>query len=262
MKKVFRLIFVLSIFIPQALYAVGDSIWYPKLNSTFHIQFSGNLKNLPNDVDIYDLDLFDTSKKTISDLHKNGKKVVCYTSVGSLENWRPDSKVFSSKVIGKNYIGWSGEKWLDIRNTDLLGPILQKRFDLAKEKGCDGIDADNMDSFNADTGFPLTSNDQIKFNTWVAKQVHDRGMSIGLKNDTEQTKELLPYFDWALIESCYKDGWCDNSLPFVALGKPVFQIEYKESKIKFDKVCTVAKKKGFTAILKNKNLDDWMKKCQ
>lgn len=45
-----------------------------------------------------------------------GRKVICYFSAGSYENWRPDRHDFPSDVLGNNLEHWEGEKWLDIRD--------------------------------------------------------------------------------------------------------------------------------------------------
>ncbi len=239
---------------------LGISIWSPKLNSTFQLQFSGDF-DASIDADVYDLDLFETTKETIAMLHAKGKHVVCYISVGSWENWRPDTAAFPSEVIGKDYAGWPGEKWLDIRRIDLLGTILQKRFDVAKEKKCDAIEPDNIDGFGTVTGFPLTSADQLNFNKWIAEQAHKRGMSIGLKNDSEHISDLLPSFDWALLEDCHVQGWCEQVMPFVSAGKAVFQIEYTDTSATLAEMCPVAKKRGFSTFLKHRNLDAWIQRC-
>ncbi|TAL19906.1 hypothetical protein EPN90_02140 [Patescibacteria group bacterium] len=236
------------------------SRWSPKLNSTFQLQFAGDF-DASIDADVYDLDLFGTSPETISALHAKGKHVVCYTSVGTWENWRPDKDAFPPVVIGKDVAGWPGEKWLDIRRLDLLGPILKNRFDSAKAKGCDALDPDNVDGFNADSGFPLTSGDQIVFNKWIAEQAHGQGMSIGLKNNSEQVGALLPEFDWTLLESCHVQGWCEQVTPFISAGKAVFQIEYTDSSATLEGICPAAKKRGFSAFLKHRNLDAWVQRC-
>jgi|GEM_PF-4422961 len=239
---------------------LGTLIWFPKPSATFQWQLSGVFDNTVN-ADVYDLDLFDTPKETIGALHAKGKKVICYISAGSWENWRPDKDAFPSIIIGKDYGSWPGEKWLDIRRIDGLGPILQKRFDLAKEKGCDAIEPDNIDGFRANTGFPLTYADQLRFNQWLADQAHQRDMSIGLKNDSEQVRDLLPYFDWALTEGCHVQGWCEQMAPLVSAGKAVFQIEYTDSHTTLAAICPAAKKLGFSASLKHRNLDAWIQRC-
>jgi hypothetical protein len=46
-----------------------------------------------------------------------GRKVICYFSAGSYENWRSDKNDFPSDVLGNKLEHWEGEKWLDIRDT-------------------------------------------------------------------------------------------------------------------------------------------------
>jgi hypothetical protein len=81
-------------------------------------------------VDVYDVDLFDVSADLVSRLHALGRNVICYMSAGSWEDWRPDAKEFPGEALGKDYDGWEGERWLDIRNIDALAPIMRARLDL------------------------------------------------------------------------------------------------------------------------------------
>lgn len=214
------------------------------------------------DVDMYDIDLFDSDSRTVGALHSQRRIVVCYISVGSWEEWRPDAGQFPESVVGKNYDGWPGEKWLDIRQIDLLAPIMRARFDECKAKGFDGIEPDNIDAYTNDTGFQLTYEDQLAYNTWLAKEAHSRGLSIGLKNDPDQVADLLPHFDWALTEDCFAEGWCELMLPFIEAGKPVFAAEYTDMKISLNDFCPQAKVWKFSAILKNRDLDAFMESCR
>ena len=200
----------------------SEGIKRPDSGAAWQIDFSSEIIEPSYAVQVYDLDLFDTPESTIRELKEKDVFLICYISVGSWENWRPDKELFPEEIIGKNYTGWPGEKWLDIRRLDLLGPILEARFDLCKEKGFDGIDPDNVDGFQNDTGFPLTAADQLVFNRWLADQAHIRGLAIGLKNDPDQAAELEPFFDWALTEECFQQGWCEELLPFLQAGKAVF----------------------------------------
>jgi len=54
---------------------------------------------------------------------------------------RPDAGAFPDAVKGDSN-GWSGERWLDIRRLDVLGPIMQRRLDLCKQKGFDAVEPD------------------------------------------------------------------------------------------------------------------------
>jgi hypothetical protein len=199
--------------------------WTPPLTASWHIQYSGAIDtSLP--VDIYNLDLFDTSPETIADLHTRGVKVMCYFSAGSYEDWRPDAGNFPASILGNELEGWPGEKWLDIRNLQILAPLMLERLGLAAQKGCDGVDPDNVDGYANNSGFSLTAEDQIVYNIFLANAAHQNGLGIGLKNDLEQIPVLLPFFDWALTEECFYYQECHLLQPFVEAGKPVFVIEY------------------------------------
>ncbi|MGB9639514.1 MAG: endo alpha-1,4 polygalactosaminidase, partial [Anaerolineales bacterium] len=234
-----------------------QTFWHPKPGITWQIQFSGDV-NLNVDAEIYDLDLFETEKALINGLHQQGKKVICYFSAGSWEDWRPDAKLFPPEVIGKDYFGWQGEKWLDIRQIEYLAPILRARLDLCKIKGFDGVDADNVDGYNNDTGFAITADDQITFNRWLAQEAHQRGLSLGLKNDPEQAAQLEPVYDWSVTESCFSQSWCGMVAPFLSSSKPVFAIEYTDEwdVQRFQaQICTPNLHPGISVILKHRELD-------
>ena len=238
----------------------GNNIWQPAINTTWQWQLSGRIDDTI-DGEMIDIELFDNDAGVVAAFHAQGRKVVCYISVGSWEDWRPDKEQFPAAVIGKDYEGWPGEKWLDIRQIDLLAPIMRARLDACQAKGFDGVEPDNIDSYTNDTGFPLTYQDQLDYNIWLAAEAHDRGLSIGLKNDDEQVKDLLPYFDWALTEDCFDQGWCEEMLPFIAASKPVFAAEYTDAGMTLEQFCPEAQALNFNAILKNRDLDAWREAC-
>ncbi len=237
------------------------SIWHPALNTSWQWQL-----NTPVDQSVtasmFDIDLFDNETSVVTALHAQGRKVVCYISVGSWEDWRPDANQFPAAVIGNDYAGWPGEKWLDIRQIDQLAPIMRARLDACRAKGFDGIEPDNIDGYTNNTGFPLTAQDQLAYNKWIANEAHARGLSIGLKNDSDQVAELLPYFDWALTEDCFAQGWCDQLTPFVSAGKAVFAAEYTDTGMTTDQFCPQANTLNFNGILKHRNLDAWRQACR
>jgi len=179
-------------------------------------------------------------------------------NAGGWEDWRADADQFPEDVIGANLDGWEGEKWLDIRRIEVLGPIMEARMDSCKAKGFDGIEPDNVDGFLNDTGFPLTYEDQLRYNIWLANAAHERGLSIGLKNDMDQIADLLPYFDWALNEQCFEYDECETLLPFIDAGKPVFNVEYE---LETGEFCDRAAAFGFSSMRKSLNLDAWREPC-
>jgi len=235
----------------------ADGIWRPVPATSWQLQFTGDIDTSIN-VQMFDLDLFDTPKSLIDQLHANGRIVICYFSAGSWEDWRPDADDFPESVIGNDLSGWPGEKWLDVRRLDLLGPIMQARMDLAVQKGCDGLDPDNVDGYTNSTGFPLSAQDQLAYNKWLAAEAHARKLSIGLKNDLDQVVALVSHFDWALNEQCFEYDECSALLPFVQAGKAVFAVEYTGEPSIF---CPAANAMGFSGLKKNLDLDAWRIDC-
>ena len=123
--------------IPQSLLVVVSQIreiWHPPIDTTWQWQLIGQPTDASFDVDMYDIDLFDNESSVVADLQIQGRKVVCYLNAGGWENWRPDAGLFPLEVIGKNLDDWEGKRWLDIRRLDVLGPILETRFETAETK--------------------------------------------------------------------------------------------------------------------------------
>ncbi len=235
-----------------------SSIWRPALQTNWHIQFTGTLDtSVP--AQVFDIDLFDTSASTIATLKSKGARLICYMSAGSWEDWRPDAAQFPAVVKG-NSNGWAGENYLDIRRIDLLGPIMEKRLDLCKAKGFDSVDFDNVDTYlHSGSGFALTYADQLNYNRYLANAAHARGLSAGLKNDLEQIKDLVAYFDFSINEECFSYNECDMLLPFIQAGKAVFIIEYDTPTSTF---CSIANAKNFNASRKRLSLDAWREPCR
>ena len=235
--------------------------WIPTPGMTWQWQLTGLPVDLGVDAEVYDLDLFETDAGTIADLHARGRRAICYLSVGSWEDWRPDSSDFPEDVIGEKYEGWPGERWLDVRRIDLLGPIMAARLRTCREKGFDAVEPDNIDGYDNHTGFPITYDDQLRYNRWLASEAHALGLSIGLKNDPEQAAELVLDFDWALTEDCFDQGWCGSLSPFLEAGKAVFVAEYADTGVDFDRACAELPRAGFSPILKDRDLSAWRETC-
>ncbi len=238
---------------------VSPVIWHPAPGVSFQWQLSGLPINQLVNAAVFDIDLFDVDASVVSALHARGRKVICYIDVGSWENWRPDARAFPSLVIGKEYGGYPDEKWLDIRQINILGPIMEARMDQCKSKGFDGVEPDNIDGYTNDTGFPLTARDQLAYNRFLADAAHARGLSIGLKNDFEQVNQLLTVFDWALSEECFFYHQCDSLIPFIQAGKAVFDVEYQ---LDPDEFCSQANAMMLTALKKHLSLDAYRVPCQ
>ncbi len=229
-----------------------------KSSSTWQWQLQGDL-NTSYDVTLYDVDLFDTSTETIRHFHATGRKVVCYFSAGSFEDWRSDADDFPSSALGKTLDGWEHERWLDIRS-DALRSVMLARLDRAVSQGCDGVEPDNVDGYTNDTGFSLTATDQRRYNTFIAHAAHKRGLVIGLKNDLEQIPELVTSYDFALNEQCHEYHECDKLQPFVTAGKPVFVAEYaaryRDDSSARDALCRQSRQAHLHTLVLPLDLDD------
>ena len=234
--------------------------WQPEPGLSWQIQYTGEV-DLSLNVDVYNLDLFETTAEQIEALHTRGVRVICYLNAGAWEDWRPDRPDFPEEVLGRDYTGWPGERWLDIRRMDDLAPLITSRLDLCAAKGFDGVDPDNLDGYTNATGFDLTANDQLAYNRWLAEAAHARGLGIGLKNDPDQVVELAATFDWATVESCFNEGWCVQFVPFTETGKPIFAIEYTDNNITLTDFCYQAADLSIDALLKQRQLDDWREAC-
>jgi endo-alpha-1,4-polygalactosaminidase (GH114 family) len=248
----------------QDQFSIGSGSWYrPIVSDTWQWQLQGTL-NTNYDVDVYDIDLFDTKASTISALQAANRKVICYFSAGSYEEFRDDASQFNAADLGNNLNGFSDEKWLDIRSTNVRR-IMQTRLDVAVSKGCDGVEPDNMDGYDKsnNAGFdsdPLSAADQLNFNRFIANEAHARGLSVGLKNDLQQIPDLVDYYDFAVNEQCHQYNECEKLQPFVHAGKPVFSAEYPAEKglstAERDQVCQNALAANIRTLILPLGLDD------
>lgn len=225
--------------------------WHPKPTAAaWQWQLQGKI-DLSIDADVYEVDGFEVAAKTVARLHRRGRKAICYLDIGAWESYRPDADRFPKTVLGRAYEGYPEERWLDIRRIDLLAPILRHRFDLCQRKGFDAVEPDNIAGYENKTGFPLGARDQLRFNRWVAREVHRRGMAVALKNDPGQVEQLVGSFDFAVVEECFAYDECGMFSPFVYAGKAVFVAEYEEP---LAAICAQAERLRFSVIRKDYDL--------
>ena len=235
------------------------AIWQPAPGTTWQWQLTGQL-DTSYDVDMYDVDLFETSDAAIKELQSRGIVVICYFSAGSWEDWRDDVKDlgFLDEVLGPTLDGWPDEKWFDISDWRVRA-IMLTRLNLARAKGCDGVEPDNVDGY---TNWPqgITEAEQLDFLNFLASEAHARGLSIGLKNSPELADQLVDLFDWALNEECLVWEECEALRPFLDAGKAVFHVEYGSASLA-DEVCSDPSTEGFSSLVKKLDLDAWRVAC-
>ncbi|MGI8336458.1 endo alpha-1,4 polygalactosaminidase, partial [Actinomadura scrupuli] len=237
--------------------AAGDRArWSPRPGHAWQWQLTTPVDLRP-DVPVYDIDGFENSASVVAELHRLRRRVICYVNAGAAESFRPDHGAFPPAVLGRAD-GWPGERWLDIRRIDVLGPIMARRFDMCRAKGFDAVEPDLVEAYPERTGFPLTAADQLRYNRYLARLAHDRGLSVGLKNDLGQAGELVGDFDFAVVEECAQYHECRRALPFVRAGKAVLHVEYAVPNAVF---CAEVKGLGFSSMRKRLALDAPRRPC-
>jgi hypothetical protein len=233
-----------------------QKIWHPKKGVSWQWQLDGKIDTRVK-AKVYDVDS-SVSKGTVKGLHAKGRRVICYISAGSFEDWRPDARKFPASVKGATLDGYADERWLDIRQTKILGLIMAARMDVCRAKGFDGVEPDNVDGYANDTGFALTGAQQRTYNKKLASLAHARGLSVGLKNDIDQIKALQPYFDFAVNEQCVQYNECGAYGPFLRARKAVFHAEYTLRTAQF---CPTSRSLGLSSIRKKLALGAWRQTC-
>ncbi|KAD3515439.1 endo alpha-1,4 polygalactosaminidase [Arthrobacter yangruifuii] len=225
--------------------ASAAPVWRPSPADSWQWQLSGAI-DVTVQADIFDVDFETTTTEEIDALKQQGRRLVCYFSAGSWEDYRGDAGQFPLAVRGEPMDGWPDEQWLDIRQQDVLLPIVAARMDACAAKGFDAVEPDNLDGYVNETGFPLTAQDQLAYNRAVARLAHDRGLSVALKNDVDQIPELVEDFDFAINEECVRYDECGLYAPFTGAGKAVLHVEYQGG-LGF---CPDARRQGFSSMLK------------
>jgi hypothetical protein len=226
------------------------AIWHPQPGLTWQWQLTEPVDTTV-DAQVYDVDGVDNGADVVAALHAAGRKVICYVNAGAYESFRADAGRFPTSVLGSSN-GWPGERWLDIRQWRVLRPIMAARFAECASKGFDAVEADNVDGYENDSGFPLTAADQLTYNRMLAALAHADHLAIGLKNDLDQVPDLLPDFDFAIDEQCVEYDECDQLAPFTAAGKAVFHVEYSLPLAEF---CPQTAPLRFSSMKKNTALD-------
>lgn len=266
--KVVALLTVVAAALLAALSSSASTGWLQP-NTTWQWQIQGAIdQSVP--AEMFDIDLFDArpgeiNSGVINSLHAQGKHVLCYMDSGAWESYRPDASQFPASVIGRS-TGWSGEKWLDIRQSawPLFAHIIWARLDLAVQLGCDGVEPDQNNPVGNSPGFPITYADEAAWYLEVARQAHQRGLTVVQKNGIELLQmsyagALVAAHDGMLNEECWQYRECDDGLQaYVQAGKWVGEVEYKGKTSNF---CPKLQQRGFMAMKKKLSLYAWRETC-
>ena len=94
-----------------------------------------------------------------------------------------------------------------------------RRLQYASSIGCDGVDPDNVQVSDADSGFALTDADSAAYVAWLAGAAHSLGMGIGLKNGAALIPLKPPGSGGKTIGALV--DWCVGGMPRLRLRHPL-----------------------------------------
>lgn len=218
--------------------------------------------DLTRDVQVFDLDPDSVTPAQIAALNSQGIKTVCYVSIGTLEDYRDDVASFPASVIGNTYGDWPDERFLDVREIDILKPLMAARFQNCLDMGFNAIEPDNMDVHENDSGFDISSADMVAYILALADVAHGMGLEYAQKNVPELTPLLVGSADFIIAESCFQDNWCGDILAYSAAGKDILDAEYSDRPVDFDVACGYAANNNIRMILKDRDLTAELQTCQ
>jgi hypothetical protein len=251
-----RLLPVATLFLTTPVMAEVKPVTPPM---SFYWQLQGTINKILSAM-VYDIEIFDKLKddpkaleSLMTTLKVPGRIVICYFSAGTFENWRDDALALQAdhpEVIGRKN-GWPGERWLDVRSP-YVREMMAARIKTASEKGCHGVEPDNVDGYGNNTGFSLTQQDSIDYNNFLAEQAHALSLSIAFKNSAELAAIHAKTHDFAIAEECFKYDECDAYKPFIDANKAVMAVEYSRYSAT---QCAEAKSLKFTLGFYNLALD-------
>lgn len=225
-------------------------------NMTLQYQISGTLDGSQN-AQLYVVDLFDTSAAQVATLHAAGRIVMGYVSVGSFEPWRADADRFPRTAIGKPLANYPNESWLDARSAAVRS-LMMARLQRAFDTGFDGVFLSTVGGYKADTGFVLAQSDELDYQRFLTGAAHGLGLSTGLSGDFDLSVQLGSAYDWVLATGCIAANSCEALRPWLALGKPVFDLETQGTP---DDVCARAASYGIATTRKHEAYDAWRMPC-
>lgn len=218
--------------------------------------------DLSRQVQVLALDPDEVNAGAVAALRGRGVTAVCYISVGTHEDWRPDARRFPPEVLGNAYEGWEGERFLDIRRIDILLPLMAERMGRCRTYGFTAIEADNIDLHINDTGFAITEADVVAYVSALADMAHDLGLRIGQKNAPDLTAALAPHLDFAMTENCLTDGWCDEVAIYAERGQAILAAEYDIAPADRPALCARAAEAGLSLIFKTRDLNREGARCR
>ncbi len=240
--------------LPFALFVLGGeapAYWDWQLTEPY--DFSVRVEKLVLDADA-------PSSSDLAKLRERGVEPICYISVGTWEEYRSDAGDFPDAVLGNPLPDWPGERYVDVRAPALVA-IMKARLDACAAKGFQGVEADNIDAFENNSGFGLTREDSLTYIRDLAAHAKRLGLSFGQKNATSLAADLAEELDFLMVESCFEYHFCDEVAPYLKLDKDVLAIEYEDAGLDWTAIRAEAKARGLHLLLKQREVSAGGKAC-
>jgi hypothetical protein len=150
---------------------------------------------------------------------------------------------------------------------------MRNRINLAKEKGCDGIDPDHLDAYEGDaaadvTGVSVGGGDAAAYFGFLADYAHSVHLAIGLSNSARLLPEVSAKADWAMTEDCARANECETFFEVIEQGKPVFNVGIWDPadagetlEAVMERACNTAGTRGFSGMVKMADWGRWGLEC-
>ncbi|MCP4085581.1 MAG: endo alpha-1,4 polygalactosaminidase [Actinomycetia bacterium] len=230
---------------------VVEDWWHPASGLAWQYQQAGVVDPVPG-VGLYVLDTGLLSAPDVAALQADGAHVVCSFEAGFVTpEVSPQVELVPEEAIGDEVEGIGGARWLDIRDTEGLGPYLTALVDDALALGCDGIAPRSVDAWQHATAYEFRGNEQLRYIRFIADLTHEREMAYGLHNDSEQADRLAGDVDLFVSTGCLAGGGCDLYQPALELDVPVYVVETRANA---DRFCAAAAETGIEFIGKEPDL--------
>lgn len=168
----------------------------------------------------------DDDEERIQKYKQKGHILIGYVSAGSCEGWRDDKKKWPKEALACSMDGWDGETWINLKNWELIKPLMEERLKTLKNKGFDGVEADNI-AVEID-GRPTLVKENIEYAKWFAETAHKCGLMVVFKNGSDHNlaAKLSSMYDAIIIEEALRYDDMDAYREFKNKQKNIWAFEY------------------------------------
>lgn len=177
--------------------------------ATFHLNYTQDKdwsKCAERDFVVFDL--LETPAADFQTCQEMGARMLCYFS-SQYEEWREDEGDFGA--LDEPLDDWPGEYWVDPNDPATMA-VMEARLDIAVEKGCDGVDIDNIDRDGHEA-----------YISAIFTSAREHGLLVSQKNAIEKIDLFFDLVDLYQNEQCQEYEECEA---YAGLGRPVHNIEY------------------------------------